>query len=150
MKKTLFLLLIFCCLVSCSKKSEPKSYVNMFPEYRPAKYSVEDLPRLIRKISDDRKTKTIVPMFGGFYANGDIAFLGIMDIIPELPFREFIPEPYFSQWDDIGFTIYYNYVRKDKAHRIALQSAVLNWVNAASSKQKKTWGKIKQFPVEGH
>ena len=142
------LALSFLCVSQCSSTPAPR---ELHPDcYRRARYTVADIPALIKRLSDPTPTEDIVPYVGGYYAVGDEALWGLVEVIPHLPYRSFVGEPQQSEWEAIGVGAYYKYVRADPRNRVGLQQAVRAWIQNATREQREQWGTVKWVPVDGY
>jgi hypothetical protein len=86
------------------------------------------LPDLLRCMDADVETSALVPNFGGHYTTGDIAFHAIMDIVHGLPVIEWTDNHDHPQFDNLGFGIYWSYVRSSPSNRMRLRKRCSSWL----------------------
>ena len=84
------------------------------------------LPELADLLDNDTPTQNRVPLWGGFYAVGDVAMSAISDIVM-VPWLEFITTPDDPRIEAIGFGVYWTFVRESPENRAQIKSKFLNW-----------------------
>jgi hypothetical protein len=118
------------------------------PEYR----AIVDLglpvvPELIDLLDTPTDTGHLVPLTGGTYAVGDVAMTAISDIIRDVPWLSFITRADDPKIDEIGFGVYWNYVRASVVNRQALKKRAKAWYD--QNRSRLVWQSIPNIPSGG-
>ena len=105
------------------------------------------VPELIELLDDATLTEERVCLVGGFYAVGDVAMSAISDIIINVPWLQMIPGLDDARIDEIGFGVYWEYVRESPINRRKLKKRIRRWfAEYAGSVQ---WEPMPDHPASG-
>ena len=105
------------------------------------------LPDLLILVEDETPTPVRVELFGGIYRVGDIAVIAMMRICPNLPVVEFVDDPQQPRFENIGFGIYWAYVRASRGNRQALQARLREWF--VENESRLQWVVNSEHPAGG-
>ena len=105
------------------------------------------IPELAALLDNPTPTTKRVPLFGGFYAVGDIALSAISNIVMAVPWLEFITSPEDPRIKEIGFTVYYDYVRASPLNRVHFKKKFLEWFS--QNENSLVWRSIPDIPTGG-
>jgi hypothetical protein len=105
------------------------------------------VPELIDLLDRAAYTDHRVPLTGGNYAIGDIAMMAISDIVRDVPWLTFITGPDDPEITEIGFGVYWEYVRASRANRQALKKRTQAWYD--QNRSRLIWHSNPDIPSGG-
>jgi hypothetical protein len=127
----------------------PGMYDNIEPEFVGiVQQGTAAIPFLIDLLDDPTPTEVVVPLFGGYYAIGDIAMALISEIILNAPFSLFVEDPEGKKAAICGFCIYWDFVRDSVKNRTEVKNKTAEWYHKIKSELK--WVPFADMPGSGY
>jgi hypothetical protein len=127
----------------------PGMYDDVQPEFVSiVQQGTAAIPFLIEYLDDPTPTDVVVPLFGGYYAIGDIAMALISEIILNTPFSLFIEDPGGKKAANCGFCVYWDFVRESVKNRTIVKNKTTEWYNRNKSHLK--WVPSANMPAGGY
>ena len=127
----------------------PGMYDDIQPEFVGiVQQGTTAIPFLIDFLDDPTPTDVIVPLFGGYYAIGDIAMALISEIILNTPFSLFIDDPGGKKAAICGFCVYWDFVRESVKNRTVIKIKTAEWYQRNKANLK--WVPSVDMPAGGY